>query len=305
MALTIPEAYQTKYTRKLGALLQQKTSRFEPYCTIERGLTGDTKFFDTYGLLKFKEKTSRMGNTSLSEPDLFRRALRPRFFDLPVGHDENDNILLGDLDNLVSKDLEAMTNAASRTVDEVIIEGFLGDAYTGPLGVDPVPFDSNQIIATNYVETGSAAASNLTVGKLRRALTMFMKAEAWGQDSENYGDQLVLAVSSEQINALLRTVETTSKDYSDIQALVDGRVDKFLGFKILRSELLPVNKDGIRECVAWVKSRAQLGFWANYKTKISVRDDMDEAIQVRAKFGCNATRLEEKGFVKILCDETK
>lgn len=304
MAMTIPDAYQTKYTRKLGVLLQQKTSRFEPYCTVERGLTGETKFYDQYGLLKFKEKTGRIGKTSLVEPDLYRRALRPRFFDQAVPHDENDEILLGDLDGLVSKDLEALSNAASRTVDEVIIDGFFGVNYTGAKGVDPVSFDNKQVVKVDYAE-GASAVSNLTIAKLRRALTMFMKNEAWGQDSENFGDQLVLAVSSEQINALLRTTEVTSKDYSDIQALVDGKVDKFLGFKILRSELLPVDKNGLRECMAWVKSRAQLGFWSNYKTKISVRDDLDETLQVRAKFGCGATRLEEKGFVKILCDETK
>ena len=37
--------------------------------------------------------------------------------------------------------------------------------------------------------------------------------------------------------------------------------------------------------------------------KLSVRDDMEEALQIRAKFACGATRLQEEGFVKILCDE--
>ncbi len=30
---------------------------------------------------------------------------------------------------------------------------------------------------------------------------------------------------------------------------------------------------------------------------------MEEALQIRAKFACGATRLQEEGFVKILCDE--
>jgi len=34
-----------------------------------------------------------------------------------------------------------------------------------------------------------------------------------------------------------------------------------------------------------------------------VRDDLDEALQIRAKFACGATRLQEEAFVKILCSE--
>lgn len=306
MALTIPDAFQKKYTRKLGMLLSQKTSRLERYCTTERGLTGDTKYFDQYGLLKFNRKTTRLGKTTLEEPTLYRRALRPEFFDKALGHDEFDEVQLGDLDPLISKDLEALSDAAARTVDAIIIEGFLGVNYGGDKGVDVIEFDSKQIVPVNHVNPKETAApSNLTIPKLRKALGIFMRNEAWGQDSENYNDALVLAVTSSQIEALLGTMEVGSIDYNNAKALADGKVDKFMGFNILRTELLPVDKNGIRQCLAWVKSRAQLGFWANYKTKISIRDDMDEALQVRAKFGCNACRLEENGFVQILCDETK
>lgn len=52
-----------------------------------------------------------------------------------------------------------------------------------------------------------------------------------------------------------------------------------------------------------MKSKAQFGIWNDFKVKLSVRDDMEEALQIRAKFACGATRLQEEGFVKILCDE--
>ena len=32
-------------------------------------------------------------------------------------------------------------------------------------------------------------------------------------------------------------------------------------------------------------------------------ESVEEALQIRAKFACGATRLQEEGFVKILCDE--
>ena len=59
----------------------------------------------------------------------------------------------------------------------------------------------------------------------------------------------------------------------------------------------------VRNCLAWVKSKAQFGIWDDFKVKLSVRDDLDEALQVRAKFACGATRLQESAFVRIDCAE--
>ena len=88
-----------------------------------------------------------------------------------------------------------------------------------------------------------------------------------------------------------------------MRALAEGRLDSFMGFRIIRTEQLPVDAAGVRSCLAWVKSRAQFGIWDDFKVKLSVRDDLDETLQIRAKFACGATRLQEEGFVKILCAE--
>ena len=96
----------------------------------------------------------------------------------------------------------------------------------------------------------------------------------------------------------------TSYDFNTVRALAEGRVDSFLGFRIIRTELLPIDADsGQRTCLAWVKSKAQFGIWDDFRVKISVRDDLEETLQVRAKFACGATRLQEEAFVKILCKE--
>lgn len=55
--------------------------------------------------------------------------------------------------------------------------------------------------------------------------------------------------------------------------------------------------------LAQMKSRALFGLWNDFKVKVSIRDDMEETLQIRAKFGCGATRLEEKGVVKVLCKQ--
>ena len=83
---------------------------------------------------------------------------------------------------------------------------------------------------------------------------------------------------------------------------MEGKIDSFMGFKFIRTQRLPKAENGTRSCLAWVKSKAQFGIWNDFKVKLSVRDDMEEALQIRAKSPA-APRAQEEGFVKVLCDE--
>lgn len=276
----------------------------QEYSTTAPGLSGAVVFFDQFGNLEFEEKTKRMGKTELDEAPTARRSMRPRFFNKAIGFDEFDSVNLGQLDVPVSKTLENLRFAAARRMDDVMIQGFLGTNYTGEDGMTPVEIPDSNIIKSNYVETGSAVESNLTVAKLRGIVQYFMQNDAWNDDMEAAGDKIVVAVAPSQIVSLLREKEVTSYDFNTIKALQAGTVNDFMGLRFLRTNRLPV-VDGKRVNLAFIKSRAQFGIWSDYKTKISVRDDMDETLQIRAKFSCGATRLEEKAFLKILCDETK
>ena len=298
----IEQNYQIKYSEKWGSYLQQEASRLDKYVTVETGLTGRMVAFDQFGTLTFDEKTTRMQATSLNEAPTKRRVMHPRIFTKAVGFDEFDAKKLAQIDVPVSKTIESLRFAAGRCMDSVMINAFLGSSYTGENGTTEVPFPSTQVVAKDYADSGSAGDSNLTVAKLRQALHMLQVNEAWSEERRAYGDELVLACTSSQINSLLREPEVGSFDYNSVRALVEGRVDTFMGFRIIRTELLPLNS-GTRSCLAWVKSRAQFGIWDDFKVKISVRDDLDEALQIRAKFACGATRLQEEGFVKILCAE--
>lgn len=305
MATTINENYQIKYTNKWGTLLQQQTSRLEDYVSVARDLSGKVVFFDQFGVLDFEEKTTRVGKTILDEAPTLRRSMRPRVFTKAIGYDEFDAKQLGNMDVPVSKTIEGLRAAAGRRMDDVMITGFLGTNYVGEDGLQAVELGNAQTIAVNYVESGSAKDDNLTVAKLRATLQLLEENEAWHQDSSHFGDQLVLAATSSQIMSLLRETEVSSYDFNNIKALVEGKIDTFMGFKFVRTQRLPITSGSVRTCLAWVKSKAQFGFWDDFKVKLSVRDDMDEALQVRAKFSCSATRLQEEGFVKIMCKETK
>lgn len=301
---TIENNYQIKYSDKWGSLLQQEASRLEQYVTLERDLSGKVVYFDQFGLLDFQEKHIRIGSTVLGEAPTYRRALFPRTFTRAIGFDEFDASKLGDMDVPISKTIEGLRFAAARRMDDVMIEGFLGENVVGETGTQKVTLPASQTIAADFVESGTKANSNLTVAKLRQTLSVLQRNEAWSPENRNYGDELVIAVTSSQIQSLLRETEVTSYDFNSVRALADGMINTFMGFKFVRIERLPKDTaTNNRSCLAWVKSKAQFGIWDDFKVKLSVRDDLEESLQVRAKFACGATRLQEEGFVKILCHE--
>lgn len=305
MSTNITDNYQKKYTTKWENVLQQHTSLLEQYTTYSPKLNGSVVFFDQFGLIDFEEKTSRISKTILDEAPTERRCMRPRMFTKAIGFDEFDGTQMESLDEPLCKTLDNLRSAAARRMDDVMIQGFLGTNYTGEDGLNVVELSDNQTIKVDYVESGTAAATNLTVAKLRAALQKFQENEAWNDDARDAGDQLVIAVTSSQIMSLLREKEVTSYDFNNLKALVHGEIDTFMGFRFVRTQRLPKDANGKRINLAWVKSKAQFGLWDDFKVKISVRDDMDEALQVRARFACGATRLQEEAFTRILCDETK
>jgi hypothetical protein len=181
----------------------------------------------------------------------------------------------------------------------VIIDAALGDAYTGDTGVTATPLPSAQQIAVDYVETGSAANSGLTIAKLRQAAYLLNEAEV--DDS----DPRILVVGAKQIQDLLRTTEITSADFNTVKALVNGEIDTFMGFKFRRvsSALLPyVANTGVRTCFAYVRSGLKLAD-AGRKVHVDIRADKSHALQIRTVASLGATRTQEQKVVEIAADE--
>ena len=166
---------------------------------------------------------------------------------------------------------------------------------TGTTGLTSVPLSAGQKVAVNFVESGTAANSGLTIGKLRRAKFILDSNEV---DEE---EERIIVVSARQLQDLLRTVEATSADYNTVRALVDGNVNTFMGFKFRRTQLLGLTST-VRSCYAYVKSGIVLAE-RGLKTYMDVRTDLSHSLQIRSVASLGAVRMEEKKVVEIACDE--
>jgi len=71
------------------------------------------------------------------------------------------------------------------------------------------------------------------------------------------------------------------------------------------TELLTlVTATDVRTCIAYQRDGVALGIGVEKSAKISIRDDLNETIQIRTKMLIGATRKEEERVVLVYCDES-
>ena len=188
-----------------------------------------------------------------------------------------------------------MSAAANRQGDDIVIAAFDAAAGTGVDGATSVVFDT----AFSFT---IAASGNMDVNACRVARRLLEAAENEEDDGMNMWFAVLTASGRE---SMLAETEVTSSDFNTVKALVQGQVDTFLGFKFLKSQRTPiVTATDVRSNFFWVKS--SMGY-CNSQTPRGFMDILPtkrHSIQVRYEMDAGATRLDEKGVVRVLSDET-
>ena len=289
MSFEVTTAFVQQYTTNVALLLQQRGSKLRDYCTIGSYTGKAAKAVEQVGAVTAQVRTSRHSDTPLISTPHDARWVFPTDYEWADMIDDQDKLRM-----LIDPTSSYATNGAyalGRAMDDLIVTAALGDAKTGENGTTTTGFAT----ATQQI---AAAASGLTIAKLRAAKKIFMRNEV---DMDM--DQLCIAVTAEQIEDLLATTEVTSSDYNTVKALVQGNVDTFMGFKFIQIERLGVDGSSARRVIAWAKSGLHVGMWNDINTRIGERADKSYSTQVYVKGTFGATRVEEKKVVEILCTE--
>jgi len=290
----VPNHYTTQFDSNWKHLVQQKNSALKQYVTID-SIEGKEKSYNQIDATTMTQITDRSRDTRITDQAMAKRWIRPQQYDCAKLVDEWDEQLLGEVVLPTSPIIQSHAQAYARTCDTIIIGALGGTAYTGTTGTTATVLPAGQKVAVNYVESGVAANSGLTIAKLRAAKFLFDSNEI---DEE---EERIMVVSAKQLQDLLRTVEATSADYNSVRALVDGALNTFMGFKFRRSQLL-TKVSTVRSCYAYVKSGVILAE-RGLKTHMDVRTDLSHSLQIRSVASLAAVRMEEKKVVEIACDE--
>ena len=287
MADTIEQYYVEQYQNTIRVLSQQKTSRLEGTTIPPVSVTGNALYWERLGSTEAITLETRHDDTPNIEADHSRRkqTATPRVWATLLDTVDQARMLV-DPKNYYN---QIARMAMNRAKDSVIITALGGTSYAGQAGATAVVLPAGQKVAVG--------GTGLTLTKLMAAKQLLDEAEV-DEDMPRY-----CVVAAQQVTDLLSTTEIKSTDYNSVKALVEGKVDTFLGFKFIRTQLLDLTAS-VRYCYVYAQGAIGYGILSDIEAKIDQRIDKNYSWQVWQKMDIGATRIEEEMVVQIACTET-
>jgi len=292
MSDQIPVAFTEKFRDDFIMLSQQKGSRLEATVRTDPDrLEGDAGYFDRIGATEMVENTTRHGDTPLVNTKHSRRRITLRDFDWADLIDKKDRVRILGGGQLPGRYLQNALWAAGRKKDDLIIAAANGNAFSidEDKAASTVALPAAQKVAVN--------ASGLTLVKLITTKEILDGADV-DEDEERF-----MIVTSKQVSNLLNTTEVKSADYNTVKALVEGRIETFMGFRFIRTERLTKDSSSNRLALAYVRSALGLAIGEEIMADIGPRRDKRNSIQVYVNMTMDATRIEDEKLVQIACQE--
>ena len=286
MSIEIPVSFVDQFSANVHFLAEQKMSRLRGCVQIE-DVTGESFAIERIGSVALNAVNERHGDTPLNSTPHSRRWGYIVDKDVADLIDKQDKVKL--LINPDSAYTMRHAGALGRGFDDEIIRALGASVNEGRNGTTVTVYDTAQSIASSSV--------GLTIAKLLEAKEKLDAAEV----DEFIPRYFVLA--AKQMTNLLNDDKITSADFNTVQALVQGKVDTYLGFKFIRSErLTKVSND--RYCFAFTQNSIRLGVAQAPATIVSDRPDKRHAKQVYSYMSLGACRAEDVQVVRVLADES-
>lgn len=295
MSQQIDTALVQTYRSNIEVQFQQKGSRLRNTVRME-SQNAEFDFYDRIGPVEAQKVTTRHGDTPLNETPHDRRRIALEDYDWADLIDKKDKLRM--LADPTSAYTQNAVYAMGRAVDRSIIAAATGTAYIGKTGATTQAFPAASEVAVDYVERGSAANSNLTIGKLRRIRFLLESTEAIED-----GELVTAAITSSQVQSLLQTTEITNADYNSVKALVSGTIDTFMGFKFVRTQLLAKSGNN-RECLFYPMSGITLAMANELTVEVDRLPGKRYSVQVYVCGSFGSSRMWEEKVIRAKCDET-
>lgn len=308
MSQEITVAFVQQYGANVFHLSQQKGSRLQDKVRKEPQ-KGKSQFFDRIGAVSAVKKSGRHSPTPQLDTPHSRRMVVMDDYEWADLVDDQDKIRM--LIDPTSEYAMAAAWALGRSKDDKIIENALGVAYGGESGATSVSHPDTQ----KYAANDGTSFSNMNVRTLR-AIKQILDQNEVEESIKRY-----IALTASQLAALLAQTEVTSSDFNSVKALVQGELNTFMGFEIVRIERLGLTTSttataatGVvgagasltgtnRACFAWAQDGLMLTIGEDMVNKIDPRADLSYATQVYSRMSIGSTRMEEVKVVEAICKE--
>lgn len=309
----IPDHFTIQYGKNFVSAVQQTQSRLKKCAIVETGCTGEAKTHNLDLPISDRETTGqRLTRTQGQEIDTAKRWNRPRTFKSTTFDVPFDETMLAPTIMPGGKHISAHRAAYARRLDKVFIEGAFGVNYTGKDGVTATNIPASNVVAVDFVASGSPANSMLIVDKIIRGKRILRDNEAYGDDAVASGISLWGLMTPAMEEALLFLANASngsaanrlfSNDFMPPVLDENGNISRFLGINWIRSTQVQVDESDstIQYAGIWTSDAIYLDFWQDIQHKVDERPDLEYATQFFSSYAFNACRSEDKKVVKIAC----
>jgi len=285
MAITPDTFYAKQYGDMVSLLAQQKGSKLRNTVQVKTGVKAEECYMDQVDFLTAQPITGRFQSTQITDTPHYRRRIALAGYYVNPALDPNDHVKM--IVDPTSAYAKSGMYAMGRQIDDLIIAAATGTAFTGKAGGTSTTLPSTQKVA--------AASAGMTLAKWLAA-----KEILDGNDVDE-SEERFLIVTAEQLIELLNTTEIKSADYNSVKALVQGQIDTYLGFKVIRTQRLTTDTNSDRQVLAFTKSGIGLAVSEDIITRIDERTDLNYTKQIYCRMHMGSSRLEEKKVVEIAC----
>lgn len=290
MSVNLPTIMAQEFATILNLLSQQKGSRLQSTVSVGSHVGTGASPVDQIGAVEMIPATGRFQPMGRVDAATDRRWVYPADFELPQLIDSFDKLRM--ITDPTSAYVANALNAIGRKKDAVIIAALNGTAMTGVAGGTSTVLPSAQKVSVSFGGTNTG----LTVAKLREARRLLMAANV-----DLAAEQAYCVVKAKQHDNLLAEAQVISRDYNDALVMKDGKIDRFLGFNFIHTELLE-SASTSDYIPVYVPSGIHLGLWGAIETDVDKRKDISSMPwQAYARMTLGATRLEEVKVVQISC----
>ncbi|WP_435310648.1 phage capsid protein [Primorskyibacter sedentarius] len=296
MSNEIPVWMVEQYKQNVIVLSQQRGSKLRETVRTDGNIVGERVHYDRVGSVEAQRSTSRHGDSPIMNTPHSRRSA--------VMYDYEWGDMVDSFDKL--KTLNDPTNfyatsaiwALGRGLDDEVINALFGTAYSGKEGTTSVALPSAQKIdVDDHTYDSGTGNAGLTISKLILAKEILDLADV-DPDYRRY-----CACTAKQISNLLATTEATSSDYNSVKALVEGKINTFLGFEFKRTNRMTLDTNSHRQVACYTEMALGVGIPEDYNVQIGPRPDKKFNPYVYAAASFGAVRVEDEQVVEIACAE--
>lgn len=295
----ITNSFVQNYQNKVYMALKEIGGKFAH--TVEhQDIVGESSaLVEVIGNTKAYRKTERHSTTPTPyDVSHDKRWVYPEYWRTNNALDTFDQVKM--IIEVKNRYAELQANAIAVKQDTAIINALIGTAFTGKKGNIGVELPVEQKLFVDGTSgTVPGGAHGLSTYKLRKARQQFKK-----NNVDLTRQKLYIIVDPQQLDDMLGETVVGSIDYNSVKALIDGQVTKWMGFEFIEYNELPLDANGIRQCVTYTDKAVTFAKWMALVTHIDQRKghDYDWQIYTAGIFG--ATRIDEKLVQTIGCKES-